>query len=137
MLGIDIVGTAIGALFFYFLHKMAKGHGGRLPGGRILRTVLAGFSGVFLAFSIVGWALLWGLGMIDPIIPGVLLLAAVGTIILDVIVDGKVDKPALVAIVALPVLFLGAHGTFAAHGANVVTEVHNSTESKISSWLSG
>lgn len=135
MSNIDWVGTALGCLFLWLLHYM-KSHGHRLPGGWVIRSGLALMGGVFLAFSIVGVLLLKGFTLLPSIVAGVLMLAAIIVTIVGVGVDRRVDKPELVAMIMLPLLVLAAAGPIANAGTNVVDDVHSSTKTTLSHWLS-
>lgn len=128
---IDWTGTVLGALFFAMLHHLMKGRGSRLPGGWILRSVLALMGGIFLTFSIVGVLLRSGLALLPTVLVGGALFFAAFVAIVDIASDRRADKPALVALALLPLLFVAGVGPIAQAGTRAVTSIHDGTTSQL------
>lgn len=128
---IDWTGTVLGALFFAMLHHLMKGRGSRLPGGWVLRSLLALMGGIFLTFSIVGVLLRSGLALLPIVIIGGATVFALFVAIVDIASDRRADKPALLALAVLPLLLVAGAGPLAQAGTRAVTSIHDGTTSQI------
>lgn len=101
-----------------------------------VRLVMAAVLGMGVAAMFPGVARVVG-GVLGVMGAGVLMLLAILAIVIDVAIKKQSNKVALVALVALPLLFIAAGGPLADFGEQTTGSVNQTTTSGIANLLGG